>query len=259
MGSATPLIIALIILGLSLSGIYVKHGLQQIRLNRAVKIAEFRERVRRFENILNYFPPQYLSKELKLIIVDEILLSLAAIMTLTSNKTDLADQKAKAQLRKEEIKLGEEEEEPRPLTTIDEANDIRRLTADLHRHISSMYRQRKMDKKTAKKHLTHLKILMTQTVVDINIYKANEAQDYKKFRLAVQYYRRAIEELKKAPQNTFIKKQEDALEGAIRRMHFLEAEALKQSPSNSSPPDSTLSQGMNDLVDEDENWKKKYF
>lgn len=257
MGSAAPLIITLIILGIALSGFYIKHGLHQARLNRAVKIAELRERARRFEHILAYFPPQYLSKELKLIVIDEIIASLSATLAICNNAT-ISDQRAKAKLKKEEIKQDGEFDSPRPITTVDEANDIRSLTADLHRHVTDKYRHRKLDKKTAKRLLTHLKILMTQTVVDINVYKANEAQDVMKFRLAVQYYRRAKEELKKAPQNSFIRKQDEALDGAIRKTHNLEVEALqKQLAAN--PKNSTLSQGVEEEENEDENWKKKYF
>ncbi|PCJ18344.1 MAG: hypothetical protein COB04_07415 [Gammaproteobacteria bacterium] len=258
MGSATPLFITLIILGIALSGFYVKHSLHQARLNRAVKIAELRDRARRFDHILTYFPPQYLSKELKVIVIDEILSSLTAILTMCNN-AKISDLRAKAKLKKEEIKQDGEFDNPRPITTIDEANDIRALTADLHRHITSKYKHRKLDKKTAKRLLTHLKILMAQTVVDINVYKANEAQDVMKFRLAVQYYRRAKEELKKAPQNSFIRKQDEALDGAIRKTHNLEIEALKKQVAANPNKLSTLSQGVEEQIDEDDNWKKKYF
>lgn len=258
MGSAAPLFITLTVLGIALSGFYIKHGLHQARLNRAVKIAELRDRARRFEHILTYFPPQYLSKELKLIVIDEIISSLTAILALCNNAS-ISDQRAKAKLKKEEIKQDGEFDAPRPITAVDEANDIRSLTADLHRHITDRYRHRKLDKKTAKRLLTHLKILMAQTVVDINVYKANEAQDVMKFRLAVQYYRRAKEELKKAPQNSFIRKQEEALDGAIRKTHNLEVEALKKQMAANPNKQSTLSQGITEEADEDQNWKKKYF
>jgi hypothetical protein len=254
MGSSTILAIALGSIAALLAVFYVKNGMDQAELNRAVEIAQHKKTIRRFQNTLKGFPPQYLIPLFKQFLLQETLKELQIILHLEPHNTEIQRERETVHQQLEQLQQTPSSNPVRPIQSLEETNDIRNTTAVILKYIEELYENRQIDKSNAQQLCSHLQKVIGQSGFDFYLFKADMSEKDKKYQLALSLYHRAKQELLQHqsldPQHVL----QQQIEHKIKMLTVLSENQASNDSVN------TLDEAVNDLIaKENEKWTKKYF
>lgn len=257
MGSSTILAIALGSIAAVLAIFYVKNGMDQVELNRAVEIAQHKKNIRRFQNTLKGFPPQYLIPLFKQFLLQETLKELQIILNLEPNNIEIRREQEAIRQQLEQVTQTPSPNLTRPIQSLEETNDIRNTTAVILKHIQELYENRQIDKNNAQQLCSHLQKVIGQSGLDFYLFKADMSEKDKKYQLALSLYHRAKQELL---QHHSLDPQHVLQQQIEHKVKILTDLSQNQDSTNNSDNATTLDEAVDDLIaKENEKWTKKYF
>ncbi len=257
MDAHTLLIIILGSLAALVAAFYIKQGLAQVELNRAVELAQHKKNSRRYLNALHGFPPQYLSSPFKQFLLQESIKELQQILKMEPGNQEMHRQLENTQALLTQHSSSAQPSQIRPLRTLDECHDIRTISLGILKQLEEMAVQGRVEQNIAQQVNGHLQWVVAQTGVDFYLNKAELAEKDQKYPMALSLYHRIKQELALYP---FL----DA-DHALQKKLDLKIKSLTELCKNHdeqldkfSP--TSLSEELDKLNStEKEQWTKKYF
>jgi hypothetical protein len=239
----------------SIAAIYFVQSREKARINKIRQINSLQDGYRRMQKLLNELPPQYLSRDLRILVLQRSIETLKLLVSQDSNpainKNLETDQDLLKQLQDQNYKL-------KPVAVRDEnhAKEIRLLLEILFRFVESQQKRGRLSGAAAKKHLLDIKYLIEKSKADNSVTLARRLEGQGKFRLAIHNYHNAISVLKAhishSPQAA---EEVAALKAKIKALEKA-AEDEKQSAS-ASEKSSETSDEWDSFLKPDDTWKKK--
>ena len=195
MSVVTITIIIVAIIAVCVFGMYLVQSRERARIEKIQKIKSYSDRYERLQRLLHELPPQYLSDELRGLIVNQSIDSLNRLLALkkTSRYEGYleADEEYLAKLQSKKLSLP-----PVPVKSPEQAAEIRGLLETLFKFVQQQAKQKLIDPGRAKQYLLQIKFGVAKSKADGLASKAESAIKNGKPRVAIHAYHTAIEAFK---------------------------------------------------------------
>lgn len=248
---STMLIVALVVGGLVLVvglGV-ISQALERARLERARALAELQARWNHCHSINNSLPGQFMSAELK-----ALLLKVEAYLLERLIKLDSRNNRHAAQLTEVQQQLAREEPKVSnaALTISNDtaAQAVRRQLADLLQVLEAAQTDGLLDNQAFARWSRQIRSYQTQATLNMYRTLADQAMREDKPRVAKLQYERAVAYLTKHPSSAH------ADEMAVFRQLLIQAEQVAVKMEQGAPG-TVLSEGVQALEEDDQAWRKK--
>lgn len=248
---STTLIVALVVGGLVIVvGIgFCSQALERVRLERARTLAELQARWNHCHVISNGLPGQYMSQELKSLLLDMEGSLLERLASLDPRNTRHTDQlrEVRQQQGKGELQVGNA-----PLVISDEtvAQGVRRQLADLLQLLEQARGDRLLDDQGLLRWSRQIRAYQTEATLNMYRSLADMAIREGKPRVAKLQYERAVAYLTKHADSAH------ADQMAVFRHLLIQAEQMTVQMEQGAAG-TALSEGMQALEEDDQAWRKK--
>ncbi len=230
---------------------FISHSLERSRLERARQTAELNAKVRHASTIAAQLPGQFMSAELKM-----LLLNIERHLLSQLIRLDRKNERAERQLAQvtEQLSLGEANVDNPPVAITNEAQakEIRQLLESLHKLITQAQQDGLLDKAALQQWSAIIRQHLVVTALDMFQALARQALQQGKPRVAKLQYERAIAYLQK--QNNPAHAEPLA---RFKRLHREAEEAAIRSEQAATAESSELGAGLQALEADDDAWKKK--
>ncbi len=252
MNTTTIVLILAAIVLVSIIVIVISQMRERARIERMRKITTREDTYNRAHLLLTEIPGQYLTSDLKLLLVKQME---EACRDLAMLKSDLPVK----QWQEEALALKNEILENRDKRTFvkidspEKSAHVKELLQSLFRMIESMYKSRRIDGATAKASLKHVLFLVHKTHADLHVFQARDYVRQNEIRKAIHAYHLASTEMGKSRDNPMAMK---AVKSFRTRISELEAMLVAGTDSASPESHSKLDREWDSFLHEDE-WKKK--
>lgn len=231
---------------------YINTNLDRIKQKKEKKIAGLKNYIARLQRFYDPIPTNYLSREVKLLLLNELIDQLQELLKLDSDNEQLKANLNKRVKQKQDALESNAKPTATNVTSADDSAEIRRRLVEIQKFIGLAKKNKKISNDAAKHELDTLKILFVETGTSLMINSAKKAKKDNKPRLALHYYERALGEYKKANMPHFSKRVAE-LQALIKTM---KAEAGSGSNDEAG---TELSKAMDSLMaDEDAEKKSKF-
>lgn len=172
--------------------IYFVQAREKARLDRIRKIKAFGDRHDKLQRLLHELPAQYVSKELRMLIVQKSIETLTQLLNLKpSPRYEAAleaDQSYLNQLQDNSLSL-----KPSKVSNAQQAKEVRSLLEVLYKFVHNLASRKQMPAATAKKYLDAIMFGVAQSKADVLHSNAQAAIKNGKPRVAIHAYHTAIE------------------------------------------------------------------
>ena len=258
MGASTTTLIAILAVGL-ISLMVVGMLIMQTRhRNLAVtrdKLLKLNTQYRKLNNVLRNLPSSYLSPEMRDFLYQALLFNLKSQMDLNPDQRKYLNSDYK-QLERERTHVRKHPPKPEPPTQInaEETNLHRQTLKSFYAYIKRNYEAGHLNKTNAEKMLMQVELKLVETALEYFKFRANNALKrhyYKEARVALQ---KAIDTIGTSRHSEQFKQEEIQLRNQLNKTvekwrHYREQQSAGQAEK--------LAEEMEDLIEDQESWKKK--
>lgn len=230
---------------------YINHMVDNNKLEKARKKAEFADRVRRCGNVSEGFPGQFMTPQLKLALSRIELQYSERLLPFDKQNSALRERIAELQ---QMIAKGEDiPVRNLPQTVLTEANakDVRFILEDLHGVITRAAQEHLYPANEAKHWIQEIRHMLVQLHYEFFTNLGQQAMNKGQPGQARLAYERGVQYLKKQPDPSRYKSQLKVLEQQLARANAVVLEATAPAAAEET---SELTEGLKSL---DEDWKKK--
>lgn len=252
MDTTTIVILVAVIVFVSIGLIVLSQMRERAKLERARKVTALEDSYNRTNRLLNEIPGQYLTADLKLLLltrIEEICGELASLKTQLPATQWLND----ARERKQKVVEGNDQRAPVKIDSPEKSAYVKELLQSLFRLIESLHKSRRINGAAAKKNLKYVLFLVHKTHADLHVFQAREFIRQNQLRKAIHAYHLASTELGKSGDNPLALK---AVKSFRTRIKELEALMADDSTSDSSDKQHRKDKEWDNFLHDDE-WKKK--
>lgn len=253
--TAITIIIILIILA-SIAALFISQAREKARIEKVRKANLLQDRYRRVQRLLNEIPPQYLNKELRVMILErgiETLKELAPFKLDTSIPSKLAADEQKLK------EIQESNEKPKSVAIKDEAaaKEVRKLLELLYRFIERQRASKKLDKASSNKYLTYINYLISKSKADFYVDRAKQSNANGKIRVAIHNYHNAVSEMMRIKENPLAVKAINNYRAQIKQLEAAASEGSEKPQTEKPAEQETLNKEWDSFLDKEDKWKKK--
>ena len=256
--TAITIIIILIILG-SIAILFISQAREKARIEKIRKTNTLQDKYRRMQRLITEIPPQYLNKELRIMILEnsiDTLTKLKGLKPATELESKILSDTSTLQ------KVKDSKEAPKSIPIKDEAaaKEVSKLLELLFRFIERQRATKKIDPATSKKYLIYINYLVSKSKADISIGKAKESQKSGKLRAAIHNYHNAVSEMTRIKDNPLAIKAIKSYRVKIKELETLaEQEGKGRTPEEEQTEEGSLNKEWDSYLEKDKEdpWKKK--
>lgn len=255
MGAPVIITIIVIIIAISIALIFVGQARERAKIEKIRKVNSLQDLCRRLKRLTDELPPQYLAKELKLLIIER------SIETLNELKDiQKSDFRHEATLQNEmglleQSKQSTEKPEPVPIVNEVQAKEVQALLEILQKFVDAQRKKGNIDGASAKKHIQHITYFAAKSKADYYSNKAKANIKSKKWRLAIHLYHNAITELEPVKALTIAQKAILSYKLKIKELDKM-AEDEKKIAATVKPA-TDKDDAWKEFGGDDDPWKKK--
>lgn len=252
--NTTTIVLALAaVVAISILAIVVSQLREKAKIQRMRKIAALEDAYKRAQLLFTEIPGQYLTTDIKLLLLHRMESACKGLITLKSEKP-VADWLADAQQLMQKVSAAEDKRPPTRINSPETSNQVRELLKNLFALIETMHKAGQIDKPSAKKHLRYVLFLVHKTNSDLHVFQAREHIKQNDVRKAIHEYHLASTEIGKSKDNPLAAKAVKSLRIRIKELETLMRESQ---PSKAKDEEqSRLDKEWDTFVDDD-SWKKK--
>lgn len=252
MDTTTIVIVLAAVVAVSIVLIVLSQMREKARIERARRITSQQDAYNRANRLLSEIPGQYLTADLKLLLIkrmEEACTQLAAL------KSDLPVKKWQetAQQLKSQILTKQDTRSPVKIDTPEKATYVKELLQNLFKMIEDMHKNGKLDTATAKKNLKFVLFLVHKTHADLHMFQARDFVRQNEIRKAIHAYHLASTEMGKSRDNPLAMK---AVKSFRIRIKELEALSVEGKDTAHTESQAKLDREWDTFL-HDEEWKKK--
>ncbi|RDH44579.1 hypothetical protein [Zooshikella ganghwensis] len=253
--TAAILVFVIILIGAA----YAYHSAENAKIEKSRKASMFSNRIRRIEEVMSTLPLPYLGHGLGEFLISEKLDALESIKSLSMKDHNSSIEERIANTKGEMAefmdKIVQEQHKSVNITSEAQAQQLHNTFHECHRLVLASFKSSRISKVDASKLINYIKERLIIITYELFSYSAYNAQQAEKYTLAIHYYERAIDELRKHnashTYDEYIQKIKNRIAHAEEQQ---KAQTSLETPENQS---SSLVSKLDELVDEDETWKKK--
>lgn len=254
--SSELIVILSIVGGAGLIGLfYISHSIEQQRRQRALLIANISDFAFRLQRLLDSIPPAYLGKDIQLLLLGQIKKRMERLKELAPSNDKF---RKKLDATNEHIAevTGSTAKQVKPqIKSPEEASQIRTLLQDLSKIIETFAQNKIITVAEARTHLAFLQSSYLDANLNHLLHQAETARQEQKPKVAILNYEKALTEMKKRNKKGNFSERIEQVTAIINQ---LREEAGHAVVSTADEPNE-LNQAINELIEEEDAWKKKYF
>lgn len=255
---STEMIVVASILGFgALIGLfYVSHAIEKQRRQKALMIANLSDYAFRLQRLLDFIPDAYLNKDVRLLLLGQIHKRLERLVELTPGNDKFTKKLESCNAQIADVQSSGAPAQIPQLKTPEEANELRVLLQELSKVIEHFVQTKAIAVGEAQKHLNAIQLSFVEANINYMLQMGQSARQEKKPKLAIHHYQKAVGEMTKRNQNG---KYTEKLKQLQLLLTELQAEAGIQETQPEDTGASELNAGLNEMLEEQDAWKKKYF
>ncbi|NMT63948.1 hypothetical protein [Marinobacter orientalis] len=225
---------------------------ERARIERARKITALEDSYNRANRLLCEIPGQYLTNDLKLLLIRHMEETCKDLQALKSSQA-VSDWLSKAQQLKKQVMEDQDRRPPVKIDSPEKSSYVKELLQNLFKMIEGMHKAGKIDSATAKKNLKFVLFLVHKTHADLHVFQARDYVKQNQIRKAIHAYHLASTEMGKSRDNPMALK---AVKSFRTRIKELEAMKGDESRDGSAENQSRLDREWDTFLHDDE-WRKK--
>lgn len=254
---STELTVVLSVLGIAgLIGLfYVSHSIEKQRRQRALLIANISDYAFRLQALLDTIPPAYTGKDIQLLLLGEIRKRMERLKELAPSNDKFRKKLDSTLEQMAEISAATTKHTKPQLKNPEEANQLRIQLQQLSKIIENLTQNKVLAVADARRHLAFIQASFIEANLNFLIQLAESARQEGKPKVAILNYEKAIAEMKKRNQKGAYNERIEQIRATI---NALKVEAGGVVQTDETAPNE-LDQAMNELLEEEDAWKKKYF
>ena len=252
MDTTTIVIFLAVIVFVSIGIIVLSQMRERARLERARRVTTLEDSYNRTNRLLNEIPGQYLTTDLKLLLlsrIEDICKELVGLKT----QLPAAQWLSEARQLKQSVADGQDQRAPVKIDSPEKSAYVKELLQSLFKLIESLHKSRRIDGAVAKKNLKYILFLVHKTHADLHVFQAREFIRQNQLRKAIHAYHMASTELSKSSDNPLALK---AVKSFRTRIKELEAQMADGSTTDTSDKQQRMDKEWDSFLHDDE-WKKK--
>lgn len=252
MDTTTIVIFFAVIVIVSIGIIVLSQMRERARIERARRVTALEDSYKRAHRLLTEIPGQYLTRELKLLLINRIE---EICRELEGLKSDLpvSQWRQEAQTLKQQVADGTDERMPTKIDSPEKSSQVKDLLQNLFKMIEALHKSGRIDNATAKKNLKHVLFLVHKTHADMHVFQARDYIRQNEIRKAIHAYHLASTEMGKSRDNPLAVK---AVKSFRTRIKELEASLAAGGTTEPQEKQQRLDKEWDNFLHEDE-WKKK--
>lgn len=225
---------------------------ERARIERARKMTAMEDRYKRASRLMSELPGQYLTNDLKLLLIRNMEDSCKALVALKSG-SPVASWQASVQELRQKVENNDDQRQPVKIDSPDKSGYVQELLQNLFKMIETMHKAGQIDGPTTKKNLRFVLFLVHKTHADLHVFQARDHVRQNQIRKAIHAYHLASTEMGKSRDNPMAAKAVKSFRTRIK-----ELEALEKGGANEQPEagPSKLDREWDTFLHDDE-WRKK--
>lgn len=225
---------------------------ERARIERARKITALEDSYKRANRLLDEIPGQYLTSDLKLLLIKRMEEACKELQALKSDQP-VGDWLNAAQTLEKKIRANEDQRSPVKIDSPEKSSYVKELLENLFKMIEGMHKAGKIDSATAKKNLKFVLFLVHKTHADLHVFQARDYVKQNQIRKAIHAYHLASTEMGKSRDNPMAMK---AVKSFRTRIKELEAMKGDEQQGASADGQSRLDREWDTFLHDGE-WQKK--
>lgn len=244
------LLVAVVIVSIAI--IVLSQMRERARIERARKITALGDTYNRANRLFSEIPGQYLTADLKLILLKCMEDACKELVELKANLPVQSWLEANQQL-KSDIMEKRDTGSSIKIDSPEKSTYVKELLENLFKMIEAMHKTGRLDTNTAKKNLKYVLFLVHKTHADLHVFQARDYVKQNQIRKAIHAYHMASTEIGKSRDNPLAMK---AVKSFRIRIKELEAMGADGTDISSVEPTTRLDRDWDSFLQTDE-WKKK--
>lgn len=255
MSAAIIAILFLAVVIISILVITVARAREEARIETARKYTALEDAHRRTVRILDDMPPQYLTRDLKLMLVERAL-ELCGEMSGIRNDSSLNTIIEQHKARRVQLTAEATQSQPVPIDTPEKVGETKQLLDHLFKFIEGQAKRGKMQTATAQKYLHQILFLIRKTQADFLVMQASQEERQGQFRKAIHFYHLAIAEFLKVKSDPQAIAMVKAYNDRIKELETRASAATGNAPAEKTET-KAIDKAWEQFSEEEEQWKKK--
>lgn len=251
--NTTTIILALAaIVVISIVVLVISQMREKARIDRVRRITALEDSYKRCNRLLSELPGQYLTGDLKLLLLKRME---DACNDLVRLKSDQPVKQWRESVMQFKTQVQENRDEVRAvrIDSAEKATYVKELLQNLFKMIETMHKSGRIDAATAKKNLKYVLFLVHKTHADLHVFQARDLIRQNEIRKAIHAYHLASTEMGKSKDNPLAMKAVKSFRIRIKELEAMNADGENNS---SAEPESQLDKQWDNFL-HDEEWKKK--
>lgn len=255
---STELIVILSVLGVGgLIGLfYVSHAIEKQRRQKALMIANLSDYAFRLQRLLDFIPTAYLSKDVRLLLLGQIKKRMEKLVELAPGNEKFSKKLDSCNAQIADTQSTAIPPQAPQLKTPEEANELRTLLQELSKVIEYFVQSKVLPVAEAQRHMASIQHSFIDANLNYLLQMGQAARQEKKPKLAIHHYQKAMAEMHKRNQKGLFNEKMQQLKAILEE---LQSEAGIVEVPAATEGSSELNAGLNELLEEQDGWKKKYF
>lgn len=256
---STNMIIVLSIAGAAalIALFYISHSIEKQRRHKALLIASLSDHAFRLQRQIDMVPAAFINSEIRLLLLDQMKKRLQRLVQLSPENQKFSKRLSDVESQMSEIQQTPSAAgKPPPLATPEQANELRNGLQEMSKTIESMMQNKSLSVEDGNRHINSLRLSFLEANLNFYQQSAQSALKDEKFRLAVLNYEKAVGEMQKHNQNGAFTEQMALLNQKIAEINKIASNTPEVDANDET---SELTQGMDQFIEDEDDWKKKYF
>jgi len=254
--STEMIVILSIVGGAGLIGLfYVSHTIEKQRRQRALLIANISDYAFRLQRLLDAIPPAYTGKDIQLLLLGQIKKRMERLRELAPASDKFRKKLDAANEQIAEISAATAKQTKPQIKTPEEANQLRTLLQDLSKIIENLTQNKVITVEEARKHLAFVQTSYLDANLNHLLQMAQSARQENKPKVAILNYEKALTEMKKRNKKGNFTERMEQITAIIQELKVESGHVVESTADENNE----LNQAMEELIEEEDAWKKKYF
>jgi hypothetical protein len=226
---------------------------ERARIERARKITATEDQYKRASRLMSELPGQYLTSDLKLLLIRNMEASCKALVALRAGSS-VDSWRASVQELRQKVENDDDQRPPVKIDSADKSGYVQELLQNLFKMIESMHKAGQIDGPTAKKNLRLVLFLVHKTRADLHAFQARVHARQNEIRQAINAYHLASTEMGKSRDNPMAAKAVKIFRTRIKELETMEKDIGTEKPDTGAP--TKLGREWDNFLGDDE-WRKK--
>lgn len=254
---STELIVILSIVGgAGLIGLfYVSHTIEKQRRQRALLIANLSDYAFRLQRLLDAIPPPYMGKDIQLLLLGQIKKRMERLRALAPGNDKFRKKLDAVNEHIAEVSASTAKQTKPQIKNPEEANQLRSLLQDLSKIIENLTQNKIITVEDARKHLAFVQTSYLDANLNHLLQMAESARQEQKPKVAILNYEKALVEMKKRNKKGNFTERMEQITAIINELKSEAGHVVESTAEENNE----LNQAMDELLEEEDAWKKKYF